>query len=113
LKHLRWWFHSFENGAVYLNEVKWQFSQRRSDFIFWGEGICIKFFSYLITILGSLFTAFGLFPIIFLYPHKGIEDGMNWNWILFQDNDRWFWQVGVITLVVGLIFLYKQKRKST
>ncbi|MFB4166899.1 hypothetical protein [Virgibacillus sp. JSM 102003] len=77
------------------------------------EGIFIKVFSYLLTVLGGLSTVFGLFPVIFLYPYKFSQTSDYLTFIFFETEDRWFWQIGVIVLVIGIILLYKNKRKNT
>lgn len=74
------------------------------------EGMFLKLISYSLIILGSLSTLFGLFPIIFLYPDKPFE--LTWYWVLFQDSDRWFWQLGIIVLMIGIAMVYKQKSKD-
>ncbi len=75
------------------------------------EVIVIKFISYFLIVLGGISTVFGLIPVIFLYPHKFSQTTDYLTFVFLETEDRWFWQVGVIVLVAGII-LFNKRIKS-
>jgi len=72
----------------------------------------MKLLAILLTVGGSLSSIFGLFPVIFVYPTKHWDTTSDyWNHVFFQAPDRLFWQIGLIILIIGLILLYKTKKR--
>jgi hypothetical protein len=76
-----------------------------------GEFI-IKFFSIILISIGLVSSIFGLLPVLFIYPYKYWDaTSQYWNFIFFQDENRSFWQLGLIALLAG-IFLYIKAKKN-
>lgn len=71
----------------------------------------IKFSAYFLVVVGGFSTVFGLFPVIFLYPYKFSSTSNYLMFVLLQTEDRWFWQVGIVVLIIGVILIKKRKHK--
>ncbi|WP_062352613.1 hypothetical protein [Bacillus kwashiorkori] len=60
--------------------------------------------------IGLVSSIWGLFPVLFIYPFKDWEASSYWSYILLKDPGRWYWQVGLIVILIG-IFLVMKARK--
>jgi hypothetical protein len=73
----------------------------------------MKFFGALLMIAGLLSTILGLIPVVFVYPYKFWDAASQfWEFILFQDGNRLYWQYGILIFFIGLFITIRCRKVS-
>jgi len=48
-----------------------------------------------------------------IYPFKAWQSSFDfWAFILFESHDRWYWQIGFLTMMVGLLLNKSTNKES-
>ncbi|MBA4603928.1 hypothetical protein [Thermoactinomyces mirandus] len=71
--------------------------------------------SIIMVVIGMFMIIIGLLPAFILYP--GMGGGLTWgstsylNFLIFQTDEHWVWQIGLLVVILGVILSRRGKGK--